>query len=46
MPDTLERFTGLNLEPVSATPEEFGKFIRADLQKYADIARRARIEPQ
>ena len=44
--DVLERFTSLNLEPISGTPEEFAKFIRADVQKYAEIARKANIQPQ
>jgi tripartite-type tricarboxylate transporter receptor subunit TctC len=46
MPDILERFSALNLEAVSTTPDEFAQFIKADLKKYADIARKARIEPQ
>lgn len=46
MPDILERYAHLNLEPVSMSPEDFGKFIRADIQKYADIAKRAGIQPQ
>jgi tripartite-type tricarboxylate transporter receptor subunit TctC len=46
MPDILERYAALNLEPVSATPEEFAQFIRADLQKYAEIAKKAGIQPQ
>ena len=44
--DVLERFASLNLEPISGTPEEFAKFIRADVQKYAEIARKANIQPQ
>ena len=46
MPDILERYAMLNLEPVSSTPEEFAKFLKADLQKYVDIAKRAGIQPQ
>ncbi|MGZ8203003.1 MAG: tripartite tricarboxylate transporter substrate binding protein [Burkholderiales bacterium] len=46
MPDVLERFGSLNLQPISTTPEEFAKFIRADVQKYAEIARKANIQPQ
>jgi tripartite-type tricarboxylate transporter receptor subunit TctC len=46
MPDILERFAGLNLEPISTTPEAFAHFIKADLQKYAEIARKAGIQPQ
>ena len=46
MPDVLERYASLNLEPVSMSPEEFGKFIKADIEKYAEIARKAHIQPQ
>ena len=46
MPDILERFGGLNLEPVSSTQEEFSQFIRADLLKYAQVAKKAGIQPQ
>lgn len=46
MPDILERFNGLNLEPVSGTPEAFAQFIKADVHKYAEIARKAQIQPQ
>jgi tripartite-type tricarboxylate transporter receptor subunit TctC len=46
MPDTRERFANLNLDPIGSTPEEFGKFLKEDLEKYARIAREARIVPQ
>jgi tripartite-type tricarboxylate transporter receptor subunit TctC len=46
LPDILERYASLNLEPVSMSPEEFAKFIEADLQKYAEIAKKAGIKPQ
>ena len=46
MPDTRERFATLNLEPVGSTPEEFAAFLKADLVKYAKIAKAAKIEPQ
>jgi tripartite-type tricarboxylate transporter receptor subunit TctC len=46
MPDVLERYASLNLEPVSMSPEDFGKFIKADIEKYAEIARKAQIQPQ
>ena len=46
MPDTRERFAALNLEPVGGSPEEFEVFLKQDLQKYAEIARKAGIQPQ
>ena len=33
-------------EPVGTTPEEFGAFIRSELEKWARVARAAHIEPQ
>jgi tripartite-type tricarboxylate transporter receptor subunit TctC len=46
MPDTRERFVALNLEPIGSTPDEFAKFLKEDLEKYARIARDAKIQPQ
>lgn len=46
MPDVRERFTQLNLEPVGSTPAEFAQFLKEDLEKYAKIAKAAKIEPQ
>jgi tripartite-type tricarboxylate transporter receptor subunit TctC len=46
MPDTRERFAALNLEPIGSTPAGFGKFLKEDLEKYARIAREAKIVPQ
>jgi tripartite-type tricarboxylate transporter receptor subunit TctC len=46
MPDILERYMMLNLEPISGSPEEFAEFLKADLQKYVEIARKANIQPQ
>ena len=46
MPDTRERFAALNLEPVGSSPEEFAQFLKLDLRKYAEIAKKAGIEPQ
>jgi tripartite-type tricarboxylate transporter receptor subunit TctC len=46
MPDTRERFAALNLDPIGSTPEAFGRFLKEDLEKYARIAKAAKIEPQ
>ena len=46
MPDVRERFAQLNLEPVGSTPAEFAQFLKEDLEKYAKIAREAKIVPQ
>jgi tripartite-type tricarboxylate transporter receptor subunit TctC len=46
MPDTRERFAGLNLEPIGSSPEEFASFLKGDLAKYAAIAKAAGIKPE
>jgi tripartite-type tricarboxylate transporter receptor subunit TctC len=46
MPDVLERYAALNLEPVSMSPEDFATFIKDDIRKYAEIVQRAGITPQ
>jgi tripartite-type tricarboxylate transporter receptor subunit TctC len=46
MPDTRARFAALNLEPIGSSPEEFARFLKADLEKYAAIAKAAGIVPE
>jgi tripartite-type tricarboxylate transporter receptor subunit TctC len=46
MPDTRERFAALNLTPVGSSPEEFAQFLKEDVRKYAEIAKKAGIQPQ
>ena len=46
MPDTRERFAALNLEPVGSSPEAFAQFLKQDLRKYAEIAKKAGIQPE
>ncbi|MCC7487113.1 MAG: tripartite tricarboxylate transporter substrate binding protein [Burkholderiales bacterium] len=47
MADLRERFTALGIDAASTgTPEEFGAFIRAEVEKYAKIAKAAGVEPQ
>ena len=46
MPDVLERYASLNLEPMTMSPEDFAKFISADIRKYAEIVKAAGIQPQ
>ncbi|HSN39232.1 MAG TPA: tripartite tricarboxylate transporter substrate binding protein [Burkholderiales bacterium] len=46
MPVTLERFAALNLEPVGGSPEDFARFLREDIRKYAKIISAVGIQPQ
>jgi tripartite-type tricarboxylate transporter receptor subunit TctC len=33
-------------EPIASTPEVFARFVRAEMQRYAEIVRAAKIEPE
>ena len=41
--DVRERLNGLGLEIESSTPEEFGRFMAAEIEKYAKVVRSANI---
>jgi len=40
-PDMVERYAVLGVEPVDATPEQFGAFLRAELVKWGEIIKRS-----
>ncbi len=44
--DTLQRFKAMGNEIASSTPEQFDALIRADIPKWAEVARRAGIKPE
>ena len=44
-PDVAERVAALGLEPVDAPPEALGRVIQADAERWAEVVRRARIQP-
>jgi tripartite-type tricarboxylate transporter receptor subunit TctC len=46
LPDVKERLAGDGAEPVGDTPEQFGKFIRAEIAKWAQVARDAGIKQE
>jgi tripartite-type tricarboxylate transporter receptor subunit TctC len=46
LPDIQEKLIAMGAEPVGNTPEEFTTFIRADIQKWANVVRAANIPPQ
>ena len=41
MPDVKSRIEGDGSEPVGSSPEEFRKFMHADLEKWADVVKRS-----
>jgi tripartite-type tricarboxylate transporter receptor subunit TctC len=43
-PDILARFKQLSTDPVGNSPEEFGAFVKAELEKYARIIKAAGIK--
>ena len=43
-PDVLARFKQLSTEPVGNSPEDFGAFVKAELEKYARIIKGAGIK--
>jgi tripartite-type tricarboxylate transporter receptor subunit TctC len=44
-PDVAERVASLGVEPVDEPPEALGTLIRADAERWAEVIRRARIQP-
>lgn len=45
-PTRASSFAALNLEPIGSSPEEFAKFLKNDLEKYAAIAKAVGIKPE
>jgi len=45
-PDTRKTYTEINIESTGTTPDEFARFLKANLEKYGKIVKAARIEPQ
>ncbi|NOG70262.1 tripartite tricarboxylate transporter substrate binding protein [Roseicella sp. DB1501] len=44
-PEVAERLAALGLEPAEGSPEELGRLIQADAGRWAEVIRRARIQP-
>jgi tripartite-type tricarboxylate transporter receptor subunit TctC len=43
MPDVTERLRGYAYEPVGSTPEEFGRYFQAEIDKFAKVVKDAHI---
>jgi tripartite-type tricarboxylate transporter receptor subunit TctC len=41
-----KRFAAGDIHPIFATPEETAKFIRTEIDRYADIVKKAGLKPQ
>ena len=46
MPDVRERLLALASPPVGGTPEEFGSYIKREIDKWARVIRAANIKPE
>jgi tripartite-type tricarboxylate transporter receptor subunit TctC len=46
LPDVKERLATLGFEAIASTPEEFGARIRADLEKWGNVIRAAKIKAE
>jgi tripartite-type tricarboxylate transporter receptor subunit TctC len=45
-PDVKERLAAVGAEPKATTPEAFGQFIRAEIEKWTKVIRAANVTPQ
>jgi tripartite-type tricarboxylate transporter receptor subunit TctC len=45
-PPTLEKIRALGVEPIGDTPAEFRKFVSAEIRKYGEWVKIAKIEPE
>jgi tripartite-type tricarboxylate transporter receptor subunit TctC len=45
LPDVRERFSTSGAEPVANTPEQFGAYLAAEVKKWGQVVRQARIPP-
>ena len=46
VPKIRDAIVAAGYDPVADTPAEFGQFVRAEIRKYAEIARAAKIQPE
>jgi len=46
MPEIKSRFAELGVEAAADTPEQFGAFIRSEIQKFARLAKLAGVKPE
>ena len=46
VPRIREAIIAAGYDPVADTPAQFGQFVRAEIRKYAEIARAAKIQPE
>jgi tripartite-type tricarboxylate transporter receptor subunit TctC len=46
LPDVKERLTTLGAEPMTGTPEQFGRYVREEIAKWGKVVKAAGIKPE
>ena len=46
LPDVRKKLADAGIEPAGGTPQQFADFIQAEMQKWAKVAKDARVEPE
>jgi tripartite-type tricarboxylate transporter receptor subunit TctC len=46
MPDVRERLAKMGIEPVGSPPDAFAALVKKDIEKFAEVVRKAQIPPQ
>jgi tripartite-type tricarboxylate transporter receptor subunit TctC len=46
LPDIRDRFAALGIEPAANTPEQFALLVKAEVEKFARLAKAAGIKPE
>ncbi len=45
-PDIRERLAKMGIEPVGTPPDAFAALVKKDIEKFAEVVRKAQIPPQ
>ena len=46
LPDVAERLTGEGIEPAGTSPEQFGAYIKSEIQKWAALIKASGAKPE
>jgi tripartite-type tricarboxylate transporter receptor subunit TctC len=46
MPEIREKLLAQGMEPVGSTPEELGRFMKAEVEKWGRVIKSANIRPE
>ena len=45
-PEVQEKFSASGAEPVASTPEQFGAYLRSEIEKWGKVVRAAGLKPE